>query len=290
MLLRAFAKINLDLRIIGRRPDGYHELRTVLQTIDLHDRIRIEPAPRFEFHAPAGMDGDDNLVVRAVRAFEKAAGVRVDVRIELDKRIPVGAGLGGGSADAAVTVAGLERMTGRRLSGPVLLECLRGLGSDVPFFAVGGRAVAVGRGDEVYPLEDEREYGLLLAVPEFAVNTAAAYSWLTVQESSHSIVRFCAQFARGRDTGDRRNDFEGPVFARHPDLAEIRAELMARGAAWAALTGSGAAMFGVFPTGEDALQASGKMPKGMMAIPAVPLSRAAYFERMFAVGEDAQRA
>jgi 4-diphosphocytidyl-2C-methyl-D-erythritol kinase len=122
------------------------------------------------------------------------------------------------------------------------------------------------------------------------VTAALLYMWLTVQESSHSIVRFCAQFARGRDTGERRNDFEGPVFARHPDLAEIRAELMARGAAWAALTGSGAAMFGVFPTGEDALQASGKMPKGMMAIPAVPLSRAAYFERMFAVGEDAQRA
>src|SRR5688572_16152894 len=126
MLLRAFAKINLDLRILGRRDDGYHEVRTVLQTIDWHDDILIEPSDRFEFsvHAaarpgsPTLENGETNLVVRAVREYERITGSQVLVRIELKKHIPIGAGLGGGSADAAVTVLGLERVLGRTLSAP----------------------------------------------------------------------------------------------------------------------------------------------------------------------------
>jgi 4-diphosphocytidyl-2-C-methyl-D-erythritol kinase len=278
MLLRAFAKINLDLRVVARRADGYHELRTVLQSIDLHDTIRIEPSDDFQFDAPAGLSGDDNLVVRAVRLFEGAAGVAVRARITLEKRIPVGAGLGGGSADAAATIAGLERWTGKRLSGPALRRALSALGSDVPFFAVGGRAVGVGRGDEVYPLEDDCGYTLVLVVPSFGIRTAEAYSWLTVSPSSPSIEGFCAQFAPGREGGERRNDFEEPVFGRYPVLAGIQAELIRRGA----LSGSGSVVYGVFPAAEAAEAASREMTGDFKTVLARPLTRAEYFQGMVA--------
>jgi 4-diphosphocytidyl-2-C-methyl-D-erythritol kinase len=282
MLLRAFAKINLDLRVLGRRDDGYHEIRTVLQSIDLHDTIRIEPASQFQVRAPSGLEGDDNLVVRAVREFERAAGIEVKARISLEKGIPAGAGLGGGSADAAATILGLERLTGHRLEGPSLLRCLQALGSDVPFFAVGGRAVAAGRGEEVYPLDDDCGYTVLLVVPNVAVRTSEAYSWLTVSTRSPSIEGFCAQFVPGRDTGERRNDFEGPVFERYPSLAQIQAELVRRGAVRAALSGSGSVVFGTFRSRDGAFVAAREMTGDFSTVVAEPLTRAEYFKRMVA--------
>ncbi|HEX4997460.1 MAG TPA: 4-(cytidine 5'-diphospho)-2-C-methyl-D-erythritol kinase [Terriglobia bacterium] len=282
MLLRAFAKINLDLRVAGRRADGFHEIRTVLQSIDLHDDIEIEPAGRFEFEGPAGLDDSTNLVVRAVRLFEQEIASPVNVRIRLVKRIPVGAGLGGGSSDAATTIVGLERLTGKRLTGQALMRLLRALGSDVPFFAVGGRAVGVGRGDEIYPLEDDCSYAAVLVTPGFSIRTADAYSWLTVSDISPSIEGFCAQFAPGRGGGEPMNEFEGPVFARYPALGSIRAELLRRGAVRAALSGSGSVVYGVFPSTEAALEASGRMAADFSAVVARPLGRADYFQRMVA--------
>src|SRR5919109_5433118 len=115
MLLRAFAKINLDLRVLGRRDDGYHELRTIFQAIDWWDEMVMEPANRFEFFAPGAPEDETNLVVRAVRAYERLAGLTANVRIQVKKNIPVGRGLGGGSSDAAVTFIGLQRMYKRAL-------------------------------------------------------------------------------------------------------------------------------------------------------------------------------
>src|SRR5258705_590681 len=139
MLLRAFAKINLDLRVLGRQPDGYHDVRTVLQAVDWFDEIRMDFADSCDglhFIANSGPAGEDNLVVRAVRVFERVTGFTVSAQIELTKNIPIGAGLGGGSADAAVTLLGLERLYHRSLSRSDLYSCLRALGSDVPFFAL----------------------------------------------------------------------------------------------------------------------------------------------------------
>src|SRR5262245_50490744 len=132
MLLRAFAKINLDLRVMGRRDDGYHEIRTMLQTIDWFDEILLEPSQRFEFAAIGAPEDETNLVVRAVRAYEQVAGVTANVRIGLTKHIPVGRGLGGGSSDAAATFIGLQRMFKRLLDRDRVFEALRNLGSDVP--------------------------------------------------------------------------------------------------------------------------------------------------------------
>src|SRR6266404_7308508 len=154
MLLRAFAKINLDLRILGRRDDGYHELRTIFQAIDWYDEIVMEPAKRFEFSAPGTPEDETNLIVRAVRAYERLAGITANVRIAVKKHIPVGRGLGGGSSDAAVTFIGLQRLYKRALPFEEVPQVLRDLGSDVPFFTLGGRAAGYGRGDEVYKLDD----------------------------------------------------------------------------------------------------------------------------------------
>src|SRR5262249_1845572 len=133
MLLRAFAKINLDLRILGRRDDGYHEIKTIFQAVDWHDEILMERANHFEFSAPGQPEEETNLVVRAVRAYEQLAGLTANVRIHLKKNIPMGRGLGGGSSDAAVTFIGLQRLFKQNLPFERVPEVLRDLGSDVPF-------------------------------------------------------------------------------------------------------------------------------------------------------------
>ena len=149
MQLQAFAKINLDLRVLGRRDDGYHEVRTILQTIDWSDEIRMEPADRFEF-VEHGMDaGEDNLVVKAVRAFRTADGRDGPGADRAVQAHSIGAGLGGGSADAAVTMLGLQRFTARRSPQAGVLRVLGRPRVRHPFFMIGGRALGTGRGNEI---------------------------------------------------------------------------------------------------------------------------------------------
>src|SRR5262245_55314804 len=171
MLLRAFAKINLDLQVLGRRDDGYHEIKTIFQAVDWCDEILLEPAKRFEFSAPGSPEDETNLVVRAVRAYERLAGITASVRIHVKKNIPIGRGLGGGSADAAVTFIGLQRLFKRSLQFEQIPEILRNLGSDVPFFALGGRAAGYGRGDEVYKLDDAADYWVVVVDPGIVIPT-----------------------------------------------------------------------------------------------------------------------
>jgi 4-diphosphocytidyl-2-C-methyl-D-erythritol kinase len=294
MLLRAFAKINLDLSILGRRADGYHEIRTILQTIDWFDEIRIERADCFEFTCTGGPSevpcDDGNLAVRAVREFQRAIEEPVNVRVELSKNIPVGAGLGGGSADAAVTLLGLQRLYGRILPEPELQRCLKSLGSDVPFFALGGCAMGIGRGDEVSPVPESGPDWFVVVFSGIRISTADAYSWLTVSGESHTIKGFGAQFMPpgsvegGRNRGLPGNDFENAVFERHPVLEEIKNELRRLGAVQAALSGSGSAIFGRFNREEDALTAASEMSRYGMARVARPLARPEYLQSVF-VGE-----
>ena len=189
MLLRAFAKINLDLRVLGKRADGYYELKTIFQAVDWCDEIVVEPASRFEFSAPGTPEDETNLVVRAVRAYERLAGMTANVRIRVTKNIPIGRGLGGGSSDAAATFIGLQRLFKRSLPFEEVPQTLRDLGSDVPFFALGGRAAGYGRGDDVYKLDDAADYWVLLVDPGIMIPTAQAYSWLTVPDKSNKIGR-----------------------------------------------------------------------------------------------------
>src|SRR2546426_6507712 len=222
MLLRAFAKINLDLRILGRRHDGYHEVRTIFQAIDWWDEIVLEPAAHFEFSSPGTPEDETNLIVRAVRAYERLAGITANVRIRVMKNIPIGRGLGGGSADAAVTFIGLQRMYKRSLLFEEIPQVLRNLGSDVPFFTLGGRAAGYGRGDEVFKLEDATDYWVLLVDPGVMIPTAEAYSWLTVPDKTNNIEGFRAEMGSECAGDVWINDFEAPVFARYPELAGIK--------------------------------------------------------------------
>ena len=283
MLLRAFAKINLNLQILGRRGDGYHEVRTVLQTIDWFDEIDIEHSDGFEFSVqgmPDELNVESNLVVRAVHAFERVSGVTAKVRIRLRKNIPIGAGLGGGSADAAVTFMGLQRLHRRTLDPKNVVRELQGLGSDVTFFAVGGLAEGSGRGDEVVPLHDSVDYWLVLVDPGVSIATAEAYSWLTISDRSNSIEGFRAQCLPDCGTGQWTNDFEVPVFKRYPELAKIKDELVELGAHRAALSGSGSTVFGQFHAEADAIRAGSALDRRFRVKVTKPLERLEYFQRM----------
>ena len=285
MQLRAFAKINLDLRVLGRRDDDYHEVRTILQTIDWFDELSIEPADRFEFVAHGVGGGDDNLVVKAVRAFETLTKETVRARVELIKHVPMGAGLGGGSADAAVTFLGLQEFCRLVIPEKELFEALGRLGSDVPFFAIGGRALGVGRGNEIAALEDDVGYGLLVVHPGISISTREAYSWLTVSDKPSSIRGFCAQFVSGSGEDEPRNDFESVVFARHPLLSEIKSEMLRAGAVRAALSGSGSAIFGIFGSEEQAVKALPRLSHFGTVKATRPLSRPEYLRSLWGVAK-----
>jgi 4-diphosphocytidyl-2-C-methyl-D-erythritol kinase len=280
MRLRAFAKINLDLRVLGRRSDGYHELKTIFQVVDWHDEILMEPADRFEFSAPGTPEDETNLVVRAVRAYERLAGIKANVRITVKKNIPVGRGLGGGSSDAAVTVIGLQRMFKRALPFEEVPYVLRELGSDVPFFALGGRAAGYGRGDEVYKLDDAAEYWVLLVDPGIMIATKEAYSWLTVPDKSNNIEGFREDVELGCAGDVWTNDFEGPVFARYPELAAIKEELLELGAYRAALSGSGSTVFGQFQMVSDVIRAANALKERFRVKVTKPLPRWEYFQKI----------
>lgn len=284
MLLRAFAKINLDLRILGRRPDGYHELATVLQTIDFADEIRIEPFGRLEFVSHGVEGGEGNLVVRAVRAFEGLTGRTVQARIELFKNIPAGAGLGGGSADAAVTFLGLERLLGVAVPDEDRREALGRIGADVPFFTAGGRVLGTGRGDLLTPLEDVADFWAVLLYPGFPIATAQAYSWLTVSDKAISIEGFDTHSFPGLGTEQPGNDFERAVFARHPVLSDIKSRLLIAGASTALLSGSGSSVFGIFESRTAASEAAerlqGVAEQGIIRVTR-SLSRAEYARKIF---------
>ncbi len=261
--LPAFAKINLCLDIIGRRPDGYHELRTIFQAISLHDTLELLLEPRqgirLEVSDPALPAGPDNLVSRSIAAIASEIGYSGGVRGRLEKRIPVARGLGGGSSDAAAALIGMLRLTRKKLPLARLVEIAAGLGADVPFFLFGGRALAVSRGDEIYPLPDAPRRTILVVSPrDLGVSTPEAYRWvsdeLTKRDKPPTIWKFCALcWSRW---GTVSNDFEGPVFRRHPRLGEIRDALLRRGAAEAALAGSGSAVFGVFQNPAQARRAA----------------------------------
>ena len=261
--LPAFAKINLCLHVLGRRPDSYHELRTIFQAISLRDTLELSLTRNSGIALEVGgaelPAGPENLVYRALDALSSEIGYGGGVRARLEKRIPVARGLGGGSSDAAAALLGLLRLTKRKLPLERLIEIAAGLGADVPFFLFGGRALAVSRGDEIYPLPDAPPRTVLVISPrEIGVSTKDAYQWISTELTNHpkppKIWRFCALcWSR---TNEVSNDFEGPVFARHPRLGEIRDGLLQRGAAEAALAGSGSAVFGLFRTPAQARRAA----------------------------------
>ena len=258
----AFAKINLRLDVLGKREDGFHELRTIFQTISLHDELRLRASRRegialsIQGNQPLSAEPvEKNLVYRAVDALRRELRIRGGVEIQLKKTIPAGRGLGGGSSDAAAALQGYLRLTKKKLAAARLMEIAASLGADVPFFLWGGRALGVNKGDEIYPLPDiAKQHVLVVSPPDIHVPTPDAYRWLnakalilTKPAANPKLWEFCALCWSAQGSG-LSNDFEEPVFRRHPRLDQIKRELLQRGAAEASLAGSGSAVFGVFPS------------------------------------------
>lgn len=267
--IRAHAKINLDLRVLGTRPDGFHELRTVFQAISLHDTITCVPreGPFAIECATAGVPLDrSNLVWRAAEKLWTAlrrTGPLRDVVVRLDKRIPLQAGLGGGSADAAATLMALARTWRVPMKPAQLTDVAATLGADVPFFLAGGTALGLGRGDEIYPLADLPRHWIVLLIPGFGVSSGDAYRWYDEErEPGRAPAPREAQYVPGpwpSRAAQMINDLETAIAHHHPEIDQMKAALRRAGALAAAMTGSGSTVFGLFQKRSDALRAVARL-------------------------------
>jgi 4-diphosphocytidyl-2-C-methyl-D-erythritol kinase len=244
------AKVNLFLRVLRRRDDGFHEIETLMAPISLSDSLEIEPANDFQFHCDEPkLASDDNLVARAARLFFSEINREPRISLTLRKKIPHGAGLGGGSSDAAATLRGLNRFFNAGLSNEKLAGLAAQLGSDVSFFLNGKAAICSGRGEIVRPMAQPASFSLLLLKPEFGVPSAWAYSrWQAPREIAGSIYK-------PQTFGDITfvNDLERPVFEKFVFLAQIKSWLLQQPEVGAALmSGSGSTIFAVMRTNADA--------------------------------------
>jgi 4-diphosphocytidyl-2-C-methyl-D-erythritol kinase len=253
------AKVNLILRVLDRRPDGFHSIWSLMHTVGLEDELILTLHPggprRIALrcdHAALAAD-QTNLVYRAAQLVLDQVEQIVDLSITLTKRIPLGAGLGGGSSDAAATILGLVRLLGLGWSVERMSELGQQLGSDVPFFFLAPAAVVTGRGEQVRPVRMSGTRWIALVNPGFPVETKWAYQQLSAGRGAVRSLSDALQQLDSRSLLDWseiipmvENDFEAPVFAAHPMLAQIKGQLLGQGAEIALLSGSGATMFGVF--------------------------------------------
>ncbi len=262
--IRAHAKINLDLRVLGARPDGYHELRTVFQSLALHDTITctLRPGPFAIECDAAGVPLDrTNLVWRAAEALWRAlrrAGPLRDVMVHVQKQIPVEAGLGGGSADAAATLLALARAWRVPVRPAQLTDLAAMLGADVPFFLSGGTALGLGRGDEIYPLADLPRHWVVLLLPGFGVSTRDAFAWYAEERALDRSAPREPQYVPGpwpSRAAQMINDLEAPIARRHPEIDQMKSALRRAGALAAAMSGSGSTVFGLFQRRSEAVRA-----------------------------------
>ena len=302
---RACAKINLTLRLTGRRPDGYHDVRTVLQSLALHDTLRFRATRgpfQIECEHPGCPTDRTNLVWRAAELVWRAAGCRGlprDIVVRIEKRIPLQAGLGGGSSDAAAAIRGLSRVWHVDLSRDRQQAIAATLGADVPFFLEGGTALGVERGDLLFPLLDLPATWVALVIPPFGVSSKDAYGWWDSMKrgrtpfsrvASEKGVRplfdatlrrsdsgFTGSLALSLSKGELQNDLEGPVSAHHPEITQMVRALRRQGATYAAMSGSGSAVFGLFESNAGADRAARlSASRGCRALVTRTVSRADY--------------
>lgn len=289
--VRAHAKINLGLRILEKRSDGYHQLRTIYQTVSLHDRLEISlhrqgNTIELECDDRAIPAGPANLVYSACERWRESRGYPGSIHVRLWKAIPMGSGLGGASADAAATLLGLERLSGDKLDLPSRLKLAASLGSDVPLFLVGGRVFGCGRGEEVYPLVDLPRKPCLIVFPGFSISTADAYREASLRLTTTHKDRYSYSFGAWpqfplTEWGPAENDFEAVVFARWPELAKFKARLFQAGAKAASLSGSGSAVYAVFDSPADSARAIKTVPPSWQHFAVHTVRRAEYFRRLY---------
>jgi 4-diphosphocytidyl-2-C-methyl-D-erythritol kinase len=271
MEIHAPAKINLFLRVVGRRSDGYHDLQTLMCCIGLHDTLRIDMGADQTAltctHPDLPCD-ETNLALRAVAAFNASLSADMHTRpehvsIHLTKRIPAGAGLGGGSSDAAAVLKGLNHHYGHPFSREHLLAMALGLGADVPFFIDGTPAIATGVGQVLTPYSHLSAWGVVVVYPGFGISTAGVFKNLNLALTKCEKQLRYFPFKQGKADVVRYlcNDLETVAVPQFPIIGTIKKELLHQGAMGALMTGSGSAVFGLFADGNAAQKAAGDMVK-----------------------------
>jgi 4-diphosphocytidyl-2-C-methyl-D-erythritol kinase len=291
LVLPAFAKINVDLRVLGVRPDGFHDLRTVFQSLAVHDVITFTRRPGtfvIECDDPGLPVDRRNLIWKAASLLWRTVGRRRgdaprDILVGLRKRIPQEAGLGGGSADAAMTLLALTHLWNLDVDLPTLSRLAARVGADVPFFLVGGTALGLGRGDDIYPLADLPRTYVVIVRPRFGVSTSDAYAWF--DREPRRTVREPLRKGLPRDWPDwaitLRNDLEPAVTRHHPTIARIKSALVEAGAVVAAMSGSGSAVFGLFERLDAARRTASDLARpGWQVAHTRTLSRSEYNQRL----------
>ncbi|OPY58686.1 MAG: 4-diphosphocytidyl-2-C-methyl-D-erythritol kinase [Pelotomaculum sp. PtaU1.Bin035] len=268
MVITAYAraKINLTLDVLGKRPDGYHQVEMVMQSIELHDRLEFTPQPGgISLAAPGGevSSGGDNLVYRAADLLRSLAGAKYGAHIKLEKAIPVAAGLGGGSADAAVTLSTLNKIWGMGLSLAELMALGEQLGSDIPFCLLGGTALASGRGERLEPVPPCPRLGLVLVKPPFGVSTALVYSaynpaLISQRPKTSDMVKAIKEKNVSGIVLNLANMLEPITTSMHPEIAVIKERLMEAGALGVLMSGSGPTVFGVTAGLKAACEVAGR--------------------------------
>ncbi|HEY7499400.1 MAG TPA: 4-(cytidine 5'-diphospho)-2-C-methyl-D-erythritol kinase [Vicinamibacterales bacterium] len=287
ILARAYAKVNLDLRVLGTRADGYHELRTVFQSVALHDSLLfVARTGSFAMKcrvAAVPLD-ETNLVWKSAAALWSAmgrTGQPRDVSVVIDKQIPLQAGLGGGSANAAAALHALAKIWGAPAS--LVRDAAAGIGADVPYFLSGGTALGLGRGEEIYPLVDLPTHWVVIVQPPYGVSTAEAYAWYDedraagLREPREPQILPVPWPTRA---AQMINDLEPPVVRRHAEIGALKGLLRESGAVAAAMSGSGSAVFGLFRTHAAAARALKPVSRGgARALLTRTLSRAEHERR-----------
>ena len=268
--VHAPAKVNLILRILDRRPDGYHNLWSIMHTVALEDAVTMRASSQRGIRLACNVGGlsvdHTNLVWRAASAVLDRAQLSVGVDIELYKRVPMGAGLGGGSSDAAATILGLNQSLQLGWSREKMAEVGQALGSDVAFFLFAPSAIVSGRGESVRPVTIEGGRWIVLVKPTFGIETKWAYQELVATRAAvrqlsadHGELDRRDRLTWGQVAASVENDFEIPVFTKHPQLGEIKRFLLKRGAQFALLSGSGATVFGLFEEESTARRAGAEL-------------------------------
>jgi len=261
------AKVNLFLEILGKRQDGYHEIQTVMQEVSLFDYLYIENYDKgvaFSCSHPKLATGEENLVVKAVRLMQKESGTSKGVKIHLDKKIPTGAGLGGGSSDAAATLCGLNRLWQIGYDEKQLMSLAGKLGSDTPFFVMGNTAVCKGRGEVVTPYPLNVKYNYVIIYPRFEVSTAMVYNnfKISLTKNLKDVSFFLQKLESGspQELGHSlHNRLEEVVFRLYPDLEKIKKTLTKFDFCGTLLSGSGSALYGLCEEGMDSKEIENKI-------------------------------
>ncbi len=290
LTLPAFAKINLDLRILGVRPDGYHDLKTIFQSLALHDVLTFTARKgpfAIECDDPKIPTDERNLIWRAASILWRSAGRRGekprDALVRLQKRIPAEAGLGGGSADATMAILGLARTWKLDTDLPTVSRLAARVGADAPFFLVGGTALGLGRGDDIYPLVDLPRTHVVLVRPQFGISTVEAYGWYDNEPRRHRREPPGKPLPGSWPAWalNLRNDLEPAVTTHHPTIGRIRQALLEAGAAVAAMSGSGSTVFGLFERYDAARRTASDLARpGWLVASTRTLTRAEYAARL----------